>query len=69
MGGGYERGAVLACVLMAAFDGTLPVCSRARVNTCGWKGVLLKSFFRLNVWAGLFFFCVFLSVWWRIYGG
>lgn len=51
MGGGAAPSAALAWVLMAAvsFDGTLAVCWRARVNTCGWKGVLLKSFFRLNV--------------------
>ena len=46
-----------------SFDGTLPVCSCAYVNICGWKGALLKSFFCLNVWAG---FCMCLSVYWRI---
>lgn len=57
VGGGLAPGAALACVLMAAisFDGTLLVCWRARVDTCGWRGTLLKSFFPLNVWAGLFY--------------
>lgn len=52
-------------VLMGAisFDGTLPVCSWACVNICGWKGALLKSFLSLTVWAG---FCMCLSVYWRI---
>lgn len=65
VGGNYVRGSMFVCVLMAAisFDGTLPVCSCAYVNICGWKGALLKSFFCLNVWAG---FCMCLSVYWRI---
>lgn len=65
VGGNYEHGSMFVCVLMAAisFDGTLPVCSCAYVNICGWKGALLKSFFCLNVWAG---FCMCLSVYWRI---
>lgn len=65
VGCNYEHGSMFVCVLMVAisFDGTLPVCSCAYVNICGWKGALLKSFFCLNVWAG---FCMCLSVYWRI---
>lgn len=44
-----------------SFDGTLPVCSWAYVNICGWKGTFLKSFLCSNTWAG---FCMCLSVDW-----
>lgn len=52
----------LSAFLMAAisFDGTLPVCSCAYVNICGWKGALQKSFFCLTVWAG--FLYVFICI-------
>lgn len=65
VGGNYEQGSVFVCVLMAAisFDGTLPVCSCAYVNICGWKGALLKTLFCLNVWVG---FCMCFSLYWRI---
>lgn len=46
-----------------SFDGTLPVCSWAYVNICGWKGTLVKSFLCLNMWVG---FCMCLSAYWRI---
>lgn len=62
VGGNYEHGSMFVCILMAAisFDGTLPICSCAYVNICGWKGALLKSFFCLNAWAGILY--VFIGI-------
>lgn len=68
MGGGYERSSVLACVLMAAFDGTLPVCSRCACQHVWVERCASEELFPFKRVGGTFLFWVFLSVCWRIYG-